>query len=116
MTASRLITVSFYGKLTNGKHHEEKSFSAIANSETIASTEGYAKYAHVPRPQRVALTVLEGYEPMTITVPILFDATTGGTLRVIFKHWNGWVAAGSLSREDSFRPAKALHRWCACKA
>ena len=73
-----LITISFYGKLTNGKHHEEKTFRGIANSESIVATEGYAKYAHVPRPQRVAVTVIEGYEPMTITVPLLLDKTTGG--------------------------------------
>jgi hypothetical protein len=35
---------------------------------------GYAKWAHIPRPQRKALTILEGYEPFVLTVPILFDA------------------------------------------
>jgi len=67
--------IRFKGTLTNGKATERYEFAVLANSDSIASTEGYAIYARVKRPQRKSLTVLEGYEPMTITVPILFDTT-----------------------------------------
>jgi hypothetical protein len=67
--------IGFKGFLTNGKEPpEENLFEVLAGEGGPTPTDGYAKWAHVPRPQRVAMTVLEGYEPMTMTVPILFDA------------------------------------------
>jgi hypothetical protein len=42
---------------------------------------GYAKWAHILRPQRTALTTFEGYEPMTLTVPVLFDAVRENGVR-----------------------------------
>jgi hypothetical protein len=46
----------------------------LAGEAAPTASGGYAKWAHIPRPQRIGLTVFEGYEPMTLTVPILFDA------------------------------------------
>jgi len=68
--------VRFKGLLTNGKAVERYEFAVLANSESLQPTEGYAIYARVKRPQRKSLTILEGYEPMTLQVPILFDTST----------------------------------------
>lgn len=38
-------------------------------------TDGYAKWLRIPRPQRNAVTILEGYEPTTLSVPITFSST-----------------------------------------
>lgn len=37
-------------------------------------TAGYAKWLNIPRPQRNAVTVLEGYEPTTLSIPVTFSA------------------------------------------
>jgi hypothetical protein len=54
--------------------HQKFSIEVLADEAAPTPSAGYAKWAHIPRPQRKALTVLEGYEPMTLTVPVLFDA------------------------------------------
>lgn len=46
-------------------------------------TDGYAKWLHIPRPQRNAVTILEGFEPTTLSVPITFSAAKmGGAAQV----------------------------------
>lgn len=45
-----------------------------SDGNAITVTDGWPKYAHVTRHGRVALTVHEGYEPLTVTIPIMFDA------------------------------------------
>jgi hypothetical protein len=42
---------------------------------------GYGKWAHIQRPQRTDLTIHEGYAPMTLTVPLLFDAVRENGVR-----------------------------------
>jgi hypothetical protein len=74
--------IRFFGSLTNGKSPpEEKAFEVLAGEGGATATDGYAKWARVPRPQRVAMTVLEGYEPMTMTVPVIFDAVVASRRR-----------------------------------
>src|ERR1700727_450756 len=51
-----------------------KRFSALAGEQPMIPTAGWVKLAKVARFQRVAITVPEGYEPLEVTVPILFDA------------------------------------------
>lgn len=70
-------SVRFVGVNTNAKGNRETNhFRALANNDSIEAIEGYAIYARVKRPQRKSMTVLEGYEPMTIVVPLVFDEST----------------------------------------
>lgn len=64
------------GTLTNGKELEEREVSVLAGEGGVTPTEGWAKWAKVPRWGRVGLTVLEGYEPFALQVPVLFDSVT----------------------------------------
>jgi hypothetical protein len=59
------------GKLVGPEEHH---IPALLGSEGVTPTDGWGKWAEVGRRQRTALTVLEGYAPYTITVPILLDA------------------------------------------
>lgn len=81
--------VHFLGENTNIAGRGEKNdFWALANNEAIEAVEGYAVYSRVKRPQRKSITVLEGYEPMTITIPLLFDESTAET-RAASDRWRG---------------------------
>jgi hypothetical protein len=53
---------------------EEQTLTAIVGSEGMTTTGGWGKWARVGRRQRTGLTVLEGYEPYTVSLPILLDA------------------------------------------
>ena len=89
MTSPNLTarSIHFVGKNVNEKGgKEEYEFRALVNNESVEATEGYAIYARVKRPQRKSITVLEGYEPMTITVPLLFDESTADT-RIASERW-----------------------------
>lgn len=71
--------IRFTGSLTDGKQIATKTFVVLAGDGPPTVTGGWAKWATIDRPQRVGLTVLQGYDPMSMTVPILFDSvTTGG--------------------------------------
>jgi hypothetical protein len=74
--------IRFKGTLTNGKATEKNEFAVLAN-ESIEPTNGYAIYAKVKRPQRKSLTILEGYEPMEIEVPILFDTSIAADSKAV---------------------------------
>lgn len=63
--------IGFFAHTLSGVH---ENFTAFAGEGAPTVTEGWAKIAKVPRFQRVAITVPEGYEPIVMTVPILFDA------------------------------------------
>jgi hypothetical protein len=81
--------IHFLGENTNLAGRGEKNdFWALANNEAIEAIEGYAIYARVKRPQRKSITVLEGYEPMAITVPLLFDESTA-EMRAASERWRG---------------------------
>lgn len=45
------------------------------NAPTIVG--GYAKWATIDRPRRTALVSFSGYDPMTLQVPVLFEAYLG---------------------------------------
>lgn len=63
--------IGFFGHTLAG---EFKTFTVLAGEGAPMVTEGWPKIAKVPRFQRVAITVPEGYEPIVMTVPVLFDA------------------------------------------
>lgn len=63
--------IGFFGHTPKG---EAKTFSVLAGEGAPTVTGGWPKVAKVPRFQRVAITVPEGYEPIEMTVPVLFDA------------------------------------------
>jgi nucleoid-associated protein YgaU len=70
----RIATTSQEVGFTGIKGATVKRFSALAGEGNATITGGWAKIAEVPRFQRVAITVPEGYPPLQITIPILFDA------------------------------------------
>lgn len=66
---------------------------------------GYAKWAKIQRPQRVALTVLEGYEPMMLTVPVLFDAVRNNGVREDVENqiqWLEWMGGRGIKKREPF--------------
>lgn len=50
------------------------SFDVKAGDSAPTVKEGYAKYESVDRPMRTGLTLFTGYDPITLDVPITFDA------------------------------------------
>jgi len=46
--------------------------TVLAGEGAPTVTKGYAKWVEVPRPQREAVTVFSGFEPLTLSVPILY--------------------------------------------
>jgi hypothetical protein len=67
----KLGAVTPKGKLVGPEEHH---ILALLGSEGVTPTDGWGKWAKPGRRQRTALTVLEGYNPYTITVPLLLDA------------------------------------------
>ncbi len=53
---------------------EEQTVVGTVGSEGVTTTDGWGKWTKVNRRQRIDVTVLEGYAPYTITVPLLLDA------------------------------------------
>jgi hypothetical protein len=70
--------IQFSGSLTNGKTNSTvPPFSVLAQDSVAPTvTGGFAKWNIVGRPQRVGFTVIDGYDPVTMTVPVMFDAVT----------------------------------------
>ncbi len=66
--------IIFVGELLG----EVVELEVLAGEAAPTPSAGYAKWMHIPRPQRKALTILEGYEPFTLTVPVLFNAMLAG--------------------------------------
>ncbi len=54
---------------------EEFELEVLADEEAATPTGGWPKIAKVARPQRVSYTVPEGYDPIELTIPVLFEAT-----------------------------------------
>lgn len=50
------------------------SFDVKAGDSAPVVKEGYAKYESVDRPMRTGLTLFTGYDPITMDVPITFEA------------------------------------------
>lgn len=72
-------TIQFVGSLTNGEALAEFSFDVLAGQGAPTVTAGFAKWSSIERPQRVSMTVLQGYDPITMTLPILFEANSKST-------------------------------------
>src|ERR1039458_9022877 len=53
---------------------EGRLVTVLAGEGAPTISDGWVKVAKVPRFQRVAFTVPEGWEPITMTVPVMFDA------------------------------------------
>jgi hypothetical protein len=66
--------IEFVGRLTSGKRSNGHQFTVLAGEGAPTVTDGFAKWNVIPRPQRVGMTVLGGYDPMVMDVPIMFDA------------------------------------------
>lgn len=73
---SRLQTYVFVGSLTDGHNTDSYSFRVLAGAGGATLTGGGSKWGTVDRPQRKGLTILQGYDPLTLVVPIIFDAVT----------------------------------------
>jgi hypothetical protein len=66
--------IQFAGSLVSGARSVAHAFSVLAGDGSPTVTGGGAKVAIVDRPQRVGLTVVSGYDPLTLDIPIMFDA------------------------------------------
>jgi len=75
----RAQTVTFAGTLTNGTDFVAHSFYALAGDGAPTVTSGWAKWAVIDRPQRVGMTVLQGYDPLVMSIPIRFDQVAHDT-------------------------------------
>jgi hypothetical protein len=75
----------FNGTLTNGSSYSTiPPFSVLAQGDLAPTIiGGFAKWAIISRPQRVGMTVLDGYDPIIMSVPVMFDAITGGTGKAV---------------------------------
>lgn len=66
--------IGFFGTLTNGREIEEQFVQVLAGDGAPTVTGGWPKWVEVERPQRVSMTVLQGYPPLQLTIPIRFEA------------------------------------------
>jgi hypothetical protein len=66
--------IAFVGSLTDGAKFQTEAFTALAGEGAPTPSGGYARWNIIGRPQRVGMTVLDGYDPLQVDVPILFDA------------------------------------------
>lgn len=72
--AGVLQAITFAGSLTDAAGQSSAhSFVVLAGDGAPTVTGGFAKWQVVDRPQIVGTTVLQGYDPITLVVPILFD-------------------------------------------
>lgn len=53
------------------------SFHVLAGDNPPRIVDGYAKLTTVDRPERVGLTVFEGYNPVVMEVPVRFESSRG---------------------------------------
>jgi hypothetical protein len=60
-----------------GKLRDEAGFSVLAGDQPPRVTGGYAKFSTVDRPLRTGLTQFDGYDPITMEVPIRFENFNG---------------------------------------
>lgn len=57
-----------------GKLRPSGVFSVMADDDPPTITGGYAKFSTLDRPARKGLTKFDGYDPLTMSVPVLFEA------------------------------------------
>lgn len=62
------------GTLGLATKQETQELEVLADEEAPTPTGGWVKIAKLTRPQRVSITTTEGYDPIELTVPLLFDA------------------------------------------
>jgi hypothetical protein len=82
----------------------QDSFSVLADLNTgrPTVTGGGAKWNVIDRPQRAGLTVFGGYDPLQLSVPILFDSFIDGTsvendIDLLWKMWGRGVRSANAS-------------------
>lgn len=95
--------IVFAGEL----NHELVELEVLAGEGSPTPSAGYAKWLRIPRPQRKALTILEGYEPFVLNVPIMFDAVRGNGLQEDVEdkiQWLEWMAGRGIKRTKGFTP------------
>jgi hypothetical protein len=63
--------IGFFGHTATG---DSRTFKVLAGDGAPTPKGGWAKIATIDRPGRVGYTVSTGYDPIAMTVPILFDA------------------------------------------
>jgi hypothetical protein len=61
-----------------GNLRPSTSFHVLAGEQPPRIVGGYAKFSVVDRPERVGLLQFNGYDPITMEVPIQFEGWTGG--------------------------------------
>ena len=72
-TSAQFIT--FIGTLTNGsKPPEENVVEVLAGEGAPTVTGGWPEWLTIARPQRLGSTVLQGYPPVKLAIPIRFEA------------------------------------------
>jgi hypothetical protein len=60
-----------------GKLRGSASFNVLAGDSAPVITGGYAKFSILDRPERAGLTTFDGYDPITMDVPIRFENYQG---------------------------------------
>jgi hypothetical protein len=100
--------IQFSGSLTNGQTNSTVPPFAVLAQDNLAPTvtDGFAIWNIVSRPQRVAFTVLSGYNPVVMTVPIMFDALSDDPL-------TSWSAPTEASRAAGVERAIQQLEWMA---
>lgn len=67
--------ITFIGTLANGrKAPEEYVVEVLAGEGAATVTGGWPEWLTLGRPQRIGMTVLQGYPPIKLTIPIRFEA------------------------------------------
>jgi len=52
---------------------DQQAFTVLAGEGGATITSGWAKWGVIDRPRRVGMTVLQGYDPIVMEVPVRFD-------------------------------------------
>ena len=67
--------ITFIGTLANGeKEPEQNIVEVLAGEGAPTVTGGWPEWMTLSRPQRVGMTVLQGYPPIKLSIPIRFEA------------------------------------------
>lgn len=75
MTPTNGQFITFIGTLANGtKPPEENVVEVLAGEGAPTVTGGWPSWRDLERPQRLSLTVLQGYPPIKLSIPIRFEA------------------------------------------
>jgi len=75
----------FHGSLANASGGAavfpfgQPAFTVLAGEGGATIIGGFAKWAVIDRARRVGINVLQGYDPLVLSVPIRFDAITTGS-------------------------------------